>query len=148
MLEEGSKAPDFELTGTDGKKYRLSSFRGRNVVLYFYPKDDTSGCTIEAKGFNESLDQLRKMGAEVIGISNDSIESHMRFCDKYSLKLLLLSDPGSEVIKLYEAYGDKGALGFGTLRKTYIIDRDGTIKKIFKKVQPQGHNMEVISTLG
>lgn len=147
MIEEGSVAPDFSLNGSDGKTHRLGDFRGRNVVLYFYPKDDTAGCTIEAKGFNESLEELEKLGVVVVGVSKDDLESHKRFCDKYSLRFLLLSDPDSKVIKEYDAYGNKGAFGFGTIRKTYIIGRKGKILKIFNKVQPLGHNKEVISIL-
>src|SRR5271170_1344459 len=113
MLSEGSKAPDFGLKGNDGKSHRLSDFRGKDVVLYFYPGDDTTGCTIEAKGFNESLDRFRKRGAEIIGVSKDSVESHRKFCGKYSLRFLLLSDPESKIIKMYDSYGNKGAFGFG-----------------------------------
>jgi len=147
MLAEGSKAPDFNLKGTDGKNYKLSDFKGKVVVLYFYPKDDTSGCTIEANGFNESLEEYRKLGAEIIGVSNDSIESHKKFCDKYSLKFLLLSDPDRKVIKVYDSYGDKGAFGWGTIRNTYVIDKNGNIVKIFRKVHADGHNVEVLSLL-
>jgi len=147
MLEEGSKAPDFSLKGTDGKTYKLSDFKGRIVVLYFYPNDDTTGCTIEAKAFSESLDDFRKRGAEIIGVSKNDIESHKKFCDKYSLKLLLLSDPDSKIIKMYDSYGNKGAFGFGTIRKTFIIDKSGTIIKIFGKVHALGHDKEVMSYL-
>lgn len=147
MIEEGSNAPDFSLKGSDGKTHKLSDFRGSNVVLYFYPKDDTPGCTIEAKGFNEYLEKYRKAGTEVIGISKDSLDSHRKFCDKYSLKFLLLSDPESKVIKKYDAYGNRGAFGWGTLRKTYIISKNGKITKIFSKVQPLGHNKEVKSAI-
>src|ERR1700688_1261273 len=143
MVSEGSKAPDFSLKGTDGKTYKLSDFKGKIVVLYFYPKDDTPGCTAEAKGFNESLSEFKKMGAEIIGVSKDDLDSHKRFCDKYSLDFLLLSDPELGVIKSYDAYGDKGIFGMGVLRKTYIIDKNGTIIKIFGKVHALGHNKEV-----
>lgn len=146
-MAEGSKAPDFSLKGTDGKNYKLSDFKGKNVVLYFYPKDNTTGCTLEAKAFNESLEKYRKLGVEIIGVSKDSIDSHKKFCDMYSLKFLLLSDPDSRVIKMYGAYGDKGAFGFGTIRTTYIIDKSGTIVKIFNRVHAQGHNEEVLSLL-
>lgn len=147
MISEGSVAPDFNLKGSDGKSHRLSEFKGKNVVLYFYPRDDTAGCTIEAKGFNDSLIELQKLGAVIIGVSNDNIDSHKKFCEKYSLKFLLLSDPESKTIKDYDAYGNKGAFGFGTLRKTYIIGKDGKIIKIFGRVQPIGHSKEVISIL-
>ncbi len=148
MITEGSKAPDFSLNGTDGKTHKLSEFRSKSVVLYFYPRDDTPGCTVEAKGFNKYLEKFRKLGAEVIGISNDSIDSHRKFCSKYSLNFLLLSDPENKVIKMYDAYGNKGVFGWGTLRKTYIIDKKGIIVKIFSKVHPLGHDAEVASILG
>jgi thioredoxin-dependent peroxiredoxin len=147
MLKEGDKAPDFSLKGTDGKTYKLSDFEGKNVVLYFYPKDDTTGCTIEAKGFNEMLASFKKIDTEIIGVSKDSIESHQKFCNKYSLKFLLLSDPENKVIELYDAYGNKGAFGMGTIRKTYIIDKKGMIIKIFGRVHADGHNEEVMSVL-
>ncbi|MDE1865033.1 MAG: peroxiredoxin [Candidatus Micrarchaeota archaeon] len=147
VLKEGSAAPDFTLMGSDGKEHRLSDFRGREVVLYFYPRDDTPGCTIEAKEFNRSLSDIEKRGAIVIGVSSDGLESHQRFRKKYSLEFLLLSDPVSKVIKLYNAYGDKGIFGMGTLRKTFIIDKKGRISKIFERVRPLGHSGEVLSCL-
>jgi peroxiredoxin Q/BCP len=147
MIEEGKKAPDFRLKGSDGKTYSLSDFNGKFVVLYFYPKDDTTGCTIEAKGFNKAQDNFKRLNAVVLGISKDSIDSHKRFCSKYSLRFLLLSDPGNKVIKEYGAYGDKGIFGMGTLRKTFIIDRKGNVLKIFNKVRPLGHEKEVTEIL-
>ncbi len=147
MIEEGSKAPDFKLEGSDGKTHTLKDFKGKTLVLYFYPRDDTTGCTIEAKGFNEMLSEFKKLGAEIVGVSNDDLKSHDKFCNKYRLKFLLLSDPDNKTIKTYDAYGNKGVFGWGTLRKTYIIDKDGRIKKIFGKVHPPGHNKEVISIL-
>lgn len=148
MIKEGQNAPDFSLQGSDGKMHRLSDFKGKNLVLYFYPRDDTPGCTIEARGFNELLEKYDKLGAAIVGISTDGIDSHKKFCDKYSLRFLLLSDPDSNVIKKYDAYGNKGVFGFGTIRKTYIIDKKGKIAKIFGKVQAIGHNQEVLSVLG
>ncbi len=147
MLNEGSKAPDFSLKGSDGKEHGLSDFKGKDVILYFYPKDDTPGCTIEAKEFNKSLDEIEKKGAVVIGVSNDDLESHERFRKKYGLEFLLLSDPEFKVIKLYDSYGDKGVFGMGTLRRTFIIGKDGTISKIFNKVKPLGHSGEVLSCI-
>lgn len=146
-IREGAKAPDFELKGSDNKVHKLSDFKGKNIVLYFYPRDDTPGCTIEAKGFNKAVETLEKIDTVIIGISKDDLDSHKKFCNKYSLKFLLLSDPESKVIKLYDAYGDKGIFGMGTLRKTYIIDKSGSIKKVFNKVRPLGHNKEVVSAL-
>ena len=147
MLKEGDMAPDFQLEGTDGKMHTLKEFRGKYLVLYFYPKDDTPGCTTEAKGFTASLDEIRKRGAEVVGVSKDDLQSHGKFCSKYGLKLLLLSDPTSAMIKSYDAHGDLGIFGMGTLRKTYIIDKDGKIAKIYPKVKPDGHEKEVLEFL-
>ncbi len=147
MLKKGSKAPDFRLKGSDGRMHRLADFKGKDVVLYFYPKDDTPGCTIEAKGFNRSLARFKKAGAEIIGVSKDSVDSHRNFCSKYSLKFLLLSDPRSTVIKKYGAYGSRGIFGMGTLRKTFIIDKSMRITKIYNKVNALGHDREVISFL-
>lgn len=144
MIALNSKAPDFDLEGSDGKMHKLSDFLGKYVVLYFYPKDDTPGCTIEACSFRDSNAELKKLGAEVVGISKDGLESHSKFRDKYSLNFLLLSDPDNKVIKAYDAYGDKGIFGWGTLRKTYIIDKKGNVAMIYPKVHPEGHNKEVI----
>ena len=146
-IREGSKAPDFSLKGSDGKTHTLTEFKGRNVVLYFYPKDDTPGCTIEAKGFNKAVETLSKIDTVIVGISKDDLASHKKFCNKYSLRFLLLSDPESKVIKLYEAYGERGIFGMGTMRKTYIIDRNGNVAKIFAKVRPLEHTKEVVSAI-
>lgn len=147
MLREGDSAPDFNLEGTDGKAHTLKEFGGRYLVLYFYPKDDTPGCTTEAKGLNARLDEIRKKGAEVVGVSKDDMKSHEKFCSKYALRLLLLSDPSNRMIESYDAYGDRGIFGFGTLRKTYIIGADGRIVKIYPKVKPDGHEKEVLEFL-
>lgn len=147
MVVEGEKAPDFELVGSDGKKHALKEFRGKTLVLYFYPKDDTPGCTTEAKNFNKKLDEVRALGAEVVGVSKDDTKSHEKFCNKYALNFLLLSDPDSSMIKTYGAYGDRGIFGMGTLRKTYIIDKNGKISKIFEKVKPDKHDTEVLDFL-
>ncbi len=147
MLKEGDKAPDFELDGSDGEKHRLKEFNGKYLVLYFYPKDDTPGCTIEANEFNKKLDDIRKLGAEVVGVSKDDLKSHGKFKEKYDLKFLLLSDTSSDMIKGYGAYGDRGIFGVGTLRNTYIIDKNGKVAKIYEKVKPKGHATEVIEFL-
>lgn len=144
VLEIGSKAPDFTLDGSDGKKHSLKEFSGKYLVLYFYPKDDTPGCTMEAKGFNKELDSIRSAGAEVVGVSSDNYESHCKFRDKYGLEFLLLSDPGHKMIEKYDSYGDKGIFGMGTFRKTYVIDRKGMIAKIYPKVNPVGHEKDII----
>lgn len=147
MLKEGDGAPDFELDGSDGAKHRLKEFSGKYLVLYFYPKDNTPGCTIEANEFNKKLEDIRKLGAEVVGVSKDDLKSHDKFKDKYGLKFLLLSDTGSEMIKKYGAYGDRGIFGIGTLRNTYVIGKDGKVAKIYEKVKPKGHADEVIEFL-
>ena len=146
MIEEGSKAPAFKLMGDDGKMHSLDEFRGRTLVLYFYPKDDTPGCTIEAKDFTKLLPEIKRAGAEVVGISRDEFDSHCRFRDKYSLKVLLLSDPSNKTIKSYGAYGDRGIFGKGTLRKTFVI-RNGKIVKDFGKVSAIGHADKVLGYL-
>ena len=147
MIKLNAKAPDFELDGSDGKRHKLSEFKGKNLVLYFYPKDDTPGCTREACGFRDTIGEIKKTGAEVVGISKDGLESHDKFRSKYKLNFLLLSDPRSRVIKLYDSYGDKGIFGWGTIRKTYIIDKSGKIVKIYAKVHPEGHEAEVLEFL-
>ena len=147
MLEKGETAPDFSLEGSDGKRHTLAEFRGKRLVLYFYPKDDTPGCTAEAKCLNSSIDEIRKKGAEVVGISADSLDSHAKFTNKYGLGFLLLSDPEKKTIKEYEAYGSRGIFGEGTLRKTFIIDEKGKILEIFKKVDAGHHDKEVLAFL-
>ncbi|MCL4388048.1 peroxiredoxin [Candidatus Marsarchaeota archaeon] len=147
MLKEGDNAPDFSLDGSDGSKHALKEFNGKYLVLYFYPKDNTPGCTIEANEFNKKLSEIRKLGAEVVGVSKDDLTSHDKFKKKYDLEFLLLSDPSSEMIKSYGAYGNRGIFGMGTLRNTYIIDRNGKIAKIYEKVSPKGHASEVIEFL-
>lgn len=147
MIAVNEKAPNFELEGSDGKKHTLGEFKGKYLVLYFYPTDDTPGCTTEACGFRDVNSEIRKLGAEVVGISKDSIESHNKFTNKHKLNFLLLSDPEYKTMKAYDAYGDKGIFGMGTIRKTYIIDKDGKIAKIFPKVKPEGHNKEVLEFL-
>jgi len=147
MLREGEAAPSFSLEGSDGKKHTLKEFRGKRLVLYFYPKDDTIGCTIEAKCFNARMDEIRQADAEVVGVSADDTESHGRFVSKYDLGFLLLSDPDKKTIKKYDAYGNRGIFGMGIIRKTFIIGKDGRIVKIFPRVRPNGHDKEVIEFL-
>ncbi|MCL5100515.1 MAG: peroxiredoxin [Candidatus Marsarchaeota archaeon] len=144
MLKERDKAPEFSLQGSDGKTHTLTEFSGKYLVLYFYPKDDTPGCTTEAKCFNGSMGAIKAAGAEVVGVSSDNLESHGKFSSKYGLSFLLLSDPHHEVIKKYDAYGDRGVFGKGTLRKTFVIDGNGIIVRIFDKVKPDGHDKQVL----
>ncbi len=147
MVEEKSVAPDFSLVGSDGKSHSLSEFKGKYLILYFYPKDNTPGCTIEANDFNNNLEKIEQLGAKVVGVSKDGLESHGKFRDKYNLSFLLLSDPESKVIKAYGAYGDRGIFGMGTLRNTYVIDKNGKIAKIYSKVNPRGHAKEIVEFL-
>ncbi len=145
-IEEGKQAPNFALKGSDGKMHSLKEFSGKYLVIYFYPKDDTPGCTMEAKSFNEYLNQIKEH-ATVVGISKDDFDSHCKFSDKYSLRFLLLSDPESKTIKAYGSYGSRGIFGMGTLRKTFIISRTGKVLKVFPKVNPVGHGKEILETL-
>lgn len=147
MLKEGDPAPDFSLMGSDGKRHSLGSFGKTALVLYFYPKDETPGCTIEAKRFSSRLNELRRSGAVVVGVSADSIDSHERFASKCGINFLLLSDPEKGAIKSYDSYGDRGIFGLGTLRNTFVIGRDRRILKIFRKVRPDVHDKEVLEFL-
>jgi peroxiredoxin Q/BCP len=150
MIEEGKAAPAFTLDSADGGKVSLSSLKGQRVVLYFYPKDDTPGCTVEAKDFNKALPKLEKLGATVLGISRDSLESHCKFRDKYSLGFPLLTDPEHKVIEKYGAWGEKNNYGkkyMGILRTTVIVGADGKVAKIFRKVRVNGHVAAVLEAL-
>jgi peroxiredoxin Q/BCP len=148
---EGKTAPSFELANADGEMVALADLIARgNLVLYFYPKDMTPGCTTEACGFRDNLDAIRKLGAEVVGISGDSPESHRRFADKNALNFTLLSDPGNKVSKLYGVFKKKSLYGrefMGIERTTFIIDRNGVVRKVFPKVKVNGHTEEVIKAL-
>ncbi|MCL4389231.1 peroxiredoxin [Candidatus Marsarchaeota archaeon] len=135
MLKEGSKAPDFRLVGEDGRMHSLGDFKSKYLVLYFYPKDLTPGCTIQAMTYSRKLGALKKLGATVVGVSKDDIELHKKFKSKCRIKFLLLSDPSSKTIKAYGAYGDRGIFGMGTLRNTYIISR-GRVVRMARKVDP------------
>ena len=144
------KAPEFCLKGIDGEgkeiEVCLRDLRGKWVVLYFYPKDNTPGCTVEAKEFSELLPEFEKLGAVVIGISKDSVESHKRFREKHGLKVILLSDPEAKVIKTYGAWGKKFR-GEGTIRSTFIIDPEGNIVWEKKNVRARGHAAKVLEIL-
>jgi peroxiredoxin Q/BCP len=150
MLAIGSKAPGFKLKDSKGTLVSLSDFKGKQVVIYFYPKDDTPGCTIEAKEFTDLLLQFKKKNAVVIGISKDSTESHDKFICKYNLKLTLLSDPEHQTIEAYGAWQEKKNYGktyLGITRTTYLIDAKGKVKKIWEKVKALGHAREVLESL-
>ena len=141
------QAPQFTLTDSNGKSRSLADFKGKWVVVYFYPKDDTPGCTAEACSFRDARDDIAVLGAEVIGISSDDAESHEKFMAKYKLHFLLLSDPDMEVIRAYGAWGKKMFGREGILRKTFIITPDGKIAKVYGRVTPLGHGEQVVEEL-
>ena len=149
-LKEGDAAPDFKLKSTEGKEISLKEFRGRQVVLYFYPKDDTPGCTREACDFRDNLARVRAKGAVVFGVSHDSLDSHSRFKEKFDLPFTLLSDEDKVVSKAYGVYKKKSLYGkefMGIERTTFAIDKEGRIKKIFPRVKVEGHVEEVLQIL-
>ena len=149
-IEEGSKAPDFTLPTHDGTKLRLSSLRGAPVVLYFYPKDDTPGCTREACGFRDAKAKFAKHKAVVLGVSPDSPTSHEKFRAKYKLPFTLLADEGHKVAEKYGAWREKNMYGkksMGIARSTFVIDAAGTVAKVFKAVKVDGHDEQVLAVL-
>ncbi|MBN2442913.1 MAG: thioredoxin-dependent thiol peroxidase [Spirochaetales bacterium] len=150
MLKQGDKAPDFSLPDDQGNTISLRDFLGKKVVLYFYPKDNTPGCTTEACSFRDVYDTILEKGAIVIGMSADSITSHTNFKKKYTLPFYLLSDPEKEIIKKYGAWGEKKMYGKtyeGIIRSTFIIGEDGKIIKVFPKVTPKDHGEAVLESL-
>jgi peroxiredoxin Q/BCP len=150
MLSPGVKAPDFALPADDGTTVTLAGLKGRKVVLYFYPKDDTSGCTKEACGFRDSWKDVQRAGAVVLGVSPDGIASHQKFKQKYSLPFTLLADADHRVAAAYGAWGEKSMYGrkyMGILRTTFVIDGDGRISRVFEKVKAEGHAAEVLAAL-
>jgi peroxiredoxin Q/BCP len=149
-IEEGIKAPDFTLPGSDKKEHRLSDYLGKNVVLYFYPKDNTAGCTKEACAFRDNFVTISNLNTIVLGISRDSLNSHDKFIEKINIPYVLLSDSNEDVCKLYEVLKEKNMYGkksIGIERSTFIIDKDGFIKKIFRKVKVDGHIEKVLEQL-
>jgi len=147
MLKTGMKAPDFALKDDRGNVHRLSDYRGRKVALYFYPKDDTPGCTKEACSFRDEFSEFEKRNVAVLGVSVDDESSHAAFREKYALPFTLLSDTDKKVVKLYGVWIEKNVYGkksMGTDRKTFLIDEDGTIIHIFDKVKPEEHAGEVL----
>jgi peroxiredoxin Q/BCP len=151
MLEEGRKAPGFSLPSDSGKTIALEDFKGRNkVVLYFYPKDDTSGCTAQACEFRDNWKAVQAAGAVVLGVSPDGVASHGKFKGKYQLPFPLLADEDHAVAEAYGAWGEKSMYGrkyHGILRTTFVIGTDGKIEKVFQKVKPKGHAAEVLAAL-
>ena len=151
MLEKGMIAPDFTLTDKDGNAVSLSDFRGKKVVLYFYPKDNTPGCTRQACAFAASYDAFRSNDIVVIGISRDSVASHVKFAEKYSLPFILLSDPERIAIEAYGVWQEKkmaGKVGMGVVRTTYLIGADGVIEAVMPKVKPDTNAAEILDMLG
>ncbi|RDY29000.1 thioredoxin-dependent thiol peroxidase [Romboutsia weinsteinii] len=151
MLEAGTKAPDFKLEDKDGNTVSLSDFAGKKVVLYFYPKDSTPGCTKQACAFRDNYQTFTSSNVIVIGVSKDSKTSHIRFADKNELPFILLSDPELEVIKDYDVWKEKklyGKVGFGVVRTTYIIDGNGIIEKVYDKVKADKNVPEILEYLG
>ena len=150
MVEEGQEAPDFELTSDSGERIRLSQFRGQLVVLYFYPRDDTPGCTTQACGIRDSYDDFEQRGAVVLGVSPDKQTSHVKFKQKYGLPFTLLADPEHEVAEEYGVWGERKYMGrtyMGVQRSTFLIDSDGRIAKVMRKVKPDTHVEQVLAEL-
>jgi peroxiredoxin Q/BCP len=149
-VEVGRKAPDFTLQSDDGGKVKLSKLRGNPVVLYFYPRDDTPGCTREACSFRDAKAKLAKLGAVVLGVSTDSVESHTKFRDKYQLNFPLLADPEHKVAEKFGAWREKTRFGkksMGIQRSTFLIDAEGVVRKVWKSVRVDGHDEQVIAAL-
>ena len=150
MLEVGMKAPDFSLLDKDGNTVRLSDFQGKKVVLYFYPKDNTPGCTRQACAFAASYEQFKTQDAAVIGISKDSVASHLKFSQKHDLPFILLSDPELQAIQAYGVWQEKklyGKVSMGVVRTTYIINEQGIIEKVMPKVKPDTNAAEILAYL-
>lgn len=147
MTEVPYKAPNFSLLGVDGKTHTLADYAGKWLVLYFYPKDDTPGCTTQACSLRDARDDLTKLGAEVVGISKDEATSHEKFKTKYNLNFMLLSDSEAKTINEYGAWGKKMFGKEGILRKTFIIDPDGMVQKVYGRATPLGHGEQVVAEL-
>ncbi len=149
-ISAGGQAPDFTLPDDEGRMHTLSEYRGKPVVLYFYPKDNTSGCTKEACGFRDDYSAYQDAGVIILGVSPDSSKSHANFRTKYELPFILLADPDREVLKKYGAWGLKKLYGReyeGVLRTTFLISEDGNILKVFEKVKPANHSAEILAAL-
>ena len=150
MLNEMTAAPDFALSDAEGRSVRLSDFRGQWVVLYFYPRDNTPGCTRQACAFAAAYDGLRQKGVVVVGVSKDSAASHKKFAEKHGLPFVLLSDPDHAVLELYDVWKEKkqyGKVSMGTVRSTYIIDPEGVIRRAMPKVKPDTNAADVLAAL-
>jgi len=149
-LEPGTKAPAFTLTATDGEKVKLTELKGAPAVIYFYPKDDTPGCTKQACAFRDRSDELQQLGAKVFGVSPDDVESHQKFTSKFDLNFPLLADVGHKVAEKYGAWREKNMYGkksMGIQRSTFLIDSNGKVAKVWKRVKVDGHDEQVIAAL-
>lgn len=149
-LSIGTQAPDFELPDDQGVIHRLSDYRGKVIVLYFYPKDDTPGCTTEACGFRDQYDEYQKIGVPVIGVSPDSSRSHLKFKEKHNLPFILLADEGHKVCESYGVWGRKKMMGReydGVFRTTFIVGKDQKIARVFENVKPDGHSQQILDAL-
>jgi len=149
-LKEGDVAPDFSVATNGGGKISLADYKGKNVILYFYPKDDTPGCTKEACGFRDGFSQFKKRGAIILGVSPDSVKSHDKFVEEFKLPFLLLADEDKKIVEAYGVWGEKTFMGrkyMGTHRVTFLIGEDGRIKKIWPQVKPDEHPAEVLAAL-
>ena len=149
-IEVGAKAPDFTLAADDGSKIKLSALKGQPVVLYFYPRDDTPGCTREACAFRDAKKQVAAVGAKVLGVSTDDVASHEKFRDKYKLNFPLLADPDHKVAEKYGAWREKNMYGkksMGIQRSTYLIDAEGKVAHVWQRVQVDGHDAKVLAAL-
>ena len=150
MVKEGKPAPSFTLSSSEGGEVSLESLRGKAVVLYFYPKDDTPGCTKEACAFRDAQAVLKKKGAVVLGVSGDSLSAHEKFKAKYKLNFPLLADPDKAVAKKYGAWGEKVMYGkkvTGMIRSTFVIDKEGVVSRVFPRVRVEGHAEKVLEAL-
>ena len=150
MIKENTKAPDFALKSTNGENQKLKDLLGKYVVIYFYPKDDTPGCTIETNDFNKLLPKFKKLNCEIFGISKDTIKSHDKFREKFKIKFDLLSDEEIKVLKKYKVWGKKKFMGrefMGIIRSTILIDKKGKITKVWDNVKVKDHAKEVLETL-
>ncbi|MCI7605730.1 MAG: thioredoxin-dependent thiol peroxidase [Spirochaetales bacterium] len=150
MLEVGNKAPSFTLMGDDGKEYSLDDYKGKKVLLYFYPKDNTPGCTKEACSLRDWNSEIIKRGVTIMGVSKDSVQSHNKFREKHGLNFILLSDPEKTVHMAYDTWGEKklyGKISLGTIRKTFLINEEGNIEKIWNKVSVATHGEDIVKYL-
>jgi len=150
ILKVGSKAPNFSLLASDGKTYSLKDFKGKKVVLYFYPKDDTAVCTAEACSFNQNLSAVKSSGAVVLGVSPDGLKSHTKFVSKYDLNFLILSDESKKMLREYGVWQQKSMFGntyMGVVRTTFVIDEKGKVSHIFPKVRVKGHVEKILKAL-